>query len=1037
MSSNEPVTKKRRVEHQQESNNVEMQHTNGSTKPTEIDESLYSRQLYVLGHEAMRKMAAANILVCGMGGLGAEIAKDLVLGGVKSVMLQDDTVATYKDLSSQFFLRESDLGKNRAEASLPRVIELNDYVTTKCTTEAINTDLVSKFTVVVLTNSSRDEQLEIGEFCHDNKIAFICADTFGVYGNVFCDFGEQFAVIDTNGEQPMSVMIAAVSKDADGIVTCLDERRHGFEDGDHVTFAEVKGMTELNGCKPRKITIKGPYTFSIGDCSDLSDYVSGGIVSQVKMPALVDFKSMKAGLKEPEILPSDFSKWESPYQQHVYWLALSEFRKANNRFPKPYNAEDNATFLSMVKQANATWGIVDEVNEDMCVQFSNTCSGELVGMQAVIGGVTAQEVMKACSGKFHPIKQWLYYDCIEVVPKDLTEADCEVSGTRYDGGILCLGKKLFQSIGAQKWFMVGAGAIGCELLKNFAMMGVGHTTGNITVTDMDTIERSNLNRQFLFRSWDVQKMKSDTACNAAKEMNPDMNLTPHQNRVGPETEKVYTDEFFNALDGVANALDNVDARTYMDRRCVYYRKPLLESGTLGTKANVQVVLPHITESYSSSQDPPEKTIPICTLHNFPNAIEHTIQWARDQFEGLFTQKPENAYKYINEPKFLEKQLKGPGSTPLDLLRGLKKDLCLECPQNFDDCVKWARLQFQENFHNTIAQLLYNFPSDQKTSSGALFWSGPKRCPNALNYDSENSDHLNFIISSANLRAFNYNIPECRDVAFIKESVAKVDVPAFKPKSGVKIALTEAEMSNNADEADSEKVASLIGDLPTTEELQSIKIEVADFEKDDDNNFHMDYITACSNLRASNYSITPADKHKTKLIAGKIIPAIATTTSVVAGLVVIEMYKMIQGITDVEQYKNAFLNLALPFFAFSEPILAPKLKYYENDWTIWDRFDVKGDITLQELLDLFEKEHRLEVSMLSQGVSMLYAFFMPPNKKKERGAMKISEIIKTVTKKRIPSHKKAVVLEMVCNDMDGEDIDTPYINYLLPDKLSNE
>lgn len=63
----------------------------------------------------------------------------------------------------------------------------------------------------------------------------------------------------------------------------------------------------------------------------------------------------------------------------------------------------------------------------------------------------------------------------------------------------------------------------------------------------------------------------------------------------------------------------------MDRRCVYYRKPLLESGTLGTKGNVQVVLPYLTESYSSSQDPPEKSIPICTLKNFPNAIEHTLQ----------------------------------------------------------------------------------------------------------------------------------------------------------------------------------------------------------------------------------------------------------------------------------------------------------------------------------------------------------------------------------------------------------------------------
>ena len=63
----------------------------------------------------------------------------------------------------------------------------------------------------------------------------------------------------------------------------------------------------------------------------------------------------------------------------------------------------------------------------------------------------------------------------------------------------------------------------------------------------------------------------------------------------------------------------------MDRRCVYYLKPLLESGTLGTKGNTQVVLPHKTESYSSTQDPPDKQIPICTLKNFPNEIHHTLQ----------------------------------------------------------------------------------------------------------------------------------------------------------------------------------------------------------------------------------------------------------------------------------------------------------------------------------------------------------------------------------------------------------------------------
>ena len=164
---------------------------------------------------------------------------------------------------------------------------------------------------------------------------------------------------------------------------------------------------------------------------------------------------------------------------------------------------------------------------------------------------------------------------------------------------------------------------------------IGFLQGRIFITDMDTIEKSNLNRQFLFRPHDVQRIKSDVAAVAAKAMNPQLNIVSHQNRVGPETEKIYDDSFFEGLDGVANALDNVDARMYMDRRCVFYKKPLLESGTLGTKGNVQVIIPHLTESYSSSQDPPEKSIPICTLKNFPNAIEHTLQWARDLFEGLF------------------------------------------------------------------------------------------------------------------------------------------------------------------------------------------------------------------------------------------------------------------------------------------------------------------------------------------------------------------------------------------------------------------
>ena len=176
-------------------------------------------------------------------------------------------------------------------------------------------------------------------------------------------------------------------------------------------------------------------------------------------------------------------------------------------------------------------------------------------------------------------------------------------------------------------FLVGAGAIGCEMLKNWAMMGVGTAEGvNLTVTDLDTIEKSNLNRQFLFRPPDVGKLKSETAVKAIQVMNPDLvgKFKVYKDPVGPDSESVFGHAFFEPLDVVVNALDNVEARTYVDRRCVFFRKPLLESGTLGTKGNTQVVYPFLTESYSSSQDPPEKSFPMCTIKSFPNQIEHTI-----------------------------------------------------------------------------------------------------------------------------------------------------------------------------------------------------------------------------------------------------------------------------------------------------------------------------------------------------------------------------------------------------------------------------
>lgn len=98
---------------------------------TDIDESLYSRQLYVLGHEAMRRMGASNVLIVGLKGLGVEIAKNIALAGVKSLTLYDPAPVQLPDLSAQFFLTPADVGKPRDEVTAPRVAELNAYTPVK------------------------------------------------------------------------------------------------------------------------------------------------------------------------------------------------------------------------------------------------------------------------------------------------------------------------------------------------------------------------------------------------------------------------------------------------------------------------------------------------------------------------------------------------------------------------------------------------------------------------------------------------------------------------------------------------------------------------------------------------------------------------------------------------------------------------------------------------------------------------------------------------------------------------------------------
>ena len=183
---------------------------------------------------------------------------------------------------------------------------------------------------------------------------------------------------------------------------------------------------------------------------------------------------------------------------------------------------------------------------------------------------------------------------------------------------------------------------------------------------------------------------------------------------------------------MANALDNVRARQYVDKRCVENKIPLFESGTLGPKGHVQVIVPFKTENYGSQNDPAEEAqIPHCTLKLFPEEAVHCIEWARDIFGKIFTLNPKALKKVIDAKSLM-------------VLEGVERETVAKMikykPDTFDDCIAEAVRKFYSYFRNNVRQLLFTYPLDMKTKEGKPFWQLPKRPP-SKNYSIQNKLRL--------------------------------------------------------------------------------------------------------------------------------------------------------------------------------------------------------------------------------------------------------------------------------------------------------
>ncbi len=203
----------------------------------------------------------------------------------------------------------------------------------------------------------------------------------------------------------------------------------------------------------------------------------------------------------------------------------------------------------------------------------------------------------------------------------------------------------------------------------------------------------------------------------------------------------------------------------------------------------------------------------------------------------------------------------------------------------------------------------------------------------------------------------------------------------------------------------------------------------------------------SNLRARNYKIEEVDNFKVKLIAGKIIPAIATTTAMVVGAVGIEIIKYILQ-KGPEVYKNVTINLALPLFIFNDPLPPQEITDKEFDpimcgpvkaipsstyifileFNKWKKIEVQGPLTVEELKNKFEKDFNIEVSMITYGTSTIYTSFGKDSK--ARLGMNVRDAIVSVTKKELPKWRVILQIGVSGNTTDGIDCLLPDVKYFV-------
>ncbi|KAF3785167.1 SUMO-activating enzyme subunit 2 [Nymphaea thermarum] len=401
-----------------------------------------------------------------------------------------------------------------------------------------------------------------------------------------------------------------------------------------------------------------------------------------------------------------------------------------------------------------------------------------------------------------------------------------------------------EAIKGAKVLMVGAGGIGCELLKTVALSGFR----DIHIIDMDTIEVSNLNRQFLFRKWHVGQSKAKVAREAVLKFKPDISITAyHANVKDPE----FNVDFFKQFNVVLNGLDNLDARRHVNRLCLAADVPLVESGTTGFLGQVTVHVKGRTECYECQPKPTPKSYPVCTITSTPSKFVHCIVWAKDLlFAKLFGDKNQD-----NDLNIHSTDATNPSN-------------------NVEDVFEYKADEDSDQYGRRIYDHVFGYNIDLALANEETWKNRKKPTPLYL------KDVMPKQLAKENGKLEKQKLADSVAVSAMSSLGLKNPQDIWNLEENTKIFLEAMKLFIEGREKD-------IGNLT--------------FDKDDQ--LSVEFVTAAANIRASSFGIPMHSLFEAKGIAGNIVHAIATTNAIIAGLIVLEAIKVLQN--DAENYRMTY------------------------------------------------------------------------------------------------------------------------------------